>query len=466
VTLIIVIFAMMILGILGWTLAVMLTGDFQANLRSLNSEKALYFAEAGKEWAFRQLILNSTWRTSSDTDCNHTSEWLLHNLTGGQYEVCCRGNQTGENATTIIESSGYVPAKTNYLAMRKIKFLVNSGGFRYVVQTKDLFDWSAVTKTAGDSYFNGYIQAGHYNGDGDFVYDEAGVDYRTPPNELPADNNALNQDRLLASQPYPGIDMDYYYQQAQAQGASRVWPRYWVANEAQIISKTANRLTVNPAIFNWTGGGGSNQWEDNIVRNMAAGRGWQDNDWRIILDWVDSATIQVSNTTGWNVTDTIRIGRHFTSDQGNSGQSTLYYVRGDALIDVRDHHDGGGEDITFRRVGLITEGDIVIKGPYKLWVTDRVRGTDIWPALGTENGNIISTDTPSGHDNSDRRGQRDFDNAIYTKNGAIDWNYLSGEAVIGNQITFHNSIRLTYDGRDNGYNGFGWGVAKRDWQEQ
>jgi len=452
----VVIFAMMIFAILGWTLAAMLATDFQANLRSFDSEKALYLAEAGKEWALRKLLSNSSWNTSNDSYCDQTSDWLLHNLSGGQYEVCCRGNQTGENASVVIESTGYVPGKTNYLAMRKVKFLVNAGRFRYVAQTKDLFDWSAITT---DSYFNGSMQCGHYEGNANGIYDELGIDYQGPPNELPPDNSANNRDRLLASQPFPNIDMNYYRQQAQAQG--NLWPTNWVASEAQITGMhpagKRTHIVVYPPIFSNPAG----QWDNNIIRNISRERNWDNADWRVIRKQRDDNEVEVDDSSDWQIGDTIRIGRYFASSTGNQGWSTLFYVQGaDVLIDVQE------QDITLRRVGIVAEGDIVIKGSKMLWVTDRVKQTDIYPALGTENGNITSLDTPYGSTNSERRARRNFDNTIYSKNGTIDWNYLDGEAVIGNRIIFHNSIRLNYDPLESSFSGFGWGVAKRDWVEE
>ena len=55
VALIIVIFAMMVLAVLCWTLANLLSGDFGTNLAYLESERALYLAEAGSEWGVSRL---------------------------------------------------------------------------------------------------------------------------------------------------------------------------------------------------------------------------------------------------------------------------------------------------------------------------------------------------------------------------------------------------------------------------
>src|SRR3989338_6830734 len=83
VTLIIVVFAMMLLGVLGWTLARMQATDFESNLRTFEPENALNLAEAGAQWGLNRLATYSTCRTQSgllrcpplaspaiDTDCN------------------------------------------------------------------------------------------------------------------------------------------------------------------------------------------------------------------------------------------------------------------------------------------------------------------------------------------------------------------------------------------------------------
>jgi hypothetical protein len=451
-SLIVVIFVMMILAVLGWSLATMLATDFQANMRSFNSERALYLAEAGKEWGLRMVLSNSSWNTSSDRDCNHTNEWLLHNLSAGQYEVCCRGNQSSEDAFTVLEVTGYVPTKANYLAMRKTKFFLNTGGFRYVVQARDLFDWSRVNKTAGDSYYNGSIQCGHYDGDGDGIYDELGIDYRGPPNELPADNSTVNHDRFLAAEPFPGINMDYYRTQAAARG-SDLWPDNWVASEAQIQGFHTHgglmHIVVNASIFS----GAKRQWGGNIIRDISGARNWSDADLSIIHDREDYDEVSLESSPVWQVGDIIRIGRRLSSDTGDS----LMYVRGDVLLDARTN------PVWMYRTSVVAEGDIAIRGTNAVTFTDRPLG---FPSLGTENGNITSLELPNGSNNAARRASRDFDNAIYSKNGTVEFNYLNGEAVIGKRVILHNSTRLNYDPQISALTGFGWGVAKRDWQEQ
>src|SRR3990167_3544378 len=142
VALIIVIFAMMLFAVLGWTLANLQSGDFEINLRNLDSERALGLAEAGAQWALNQLSQNASWRTSADTICNVTvgSDWSAQNLNAstGQYNiyVCCRPPQATESGDAVIESIGYAPYQSSYRAMRQVKVAVSLGGLTNAVMTQ------------------------------------------------------------------------------------------------------------------------------------------------------------------------------------------------------------------------------------------------------------------------------------------------------------------------------------------
>src|SRR3989338_9173644 len=83
--LIIVIFAMLVFSILGWALLNLESGDFEINLRILNSEQALNIAEAGLQYSLTQLSSNASWRTGNgDSDCNDNGDWLsAYTLTTG-----------------------------------------------------------------------------------------------------------------------------------------------------------------------------------------------------------------------------------------------------------------------------------------------------------------------------------------------------------------------------------------------
>ena len=75
ISLIILVFAMMVLAVLGWSLAVLQSGDFEVSVRQNDSEQALYLAESGINWALEQLSEDASWRTDStwpgpDDDCD------------------------------------------------------------------------------------------------------------------------------------------------------------------------------------------------------------------------------------------------------------------------------------------------------------------------------------------------------------------------------------------------------------
>src|SRR3989338_611404 len=143
VTLIIVVFAMMLLGVLGWTLARMQATDFESNLRTFEPENALNLAEAGAQWGLNRLATDSTCRTQSgllrcpplaspviDTDCNDNGDWLSspHNLSPGQYNLCLRDPCTtcspAEGGDAVIVAMGYIPAQSGSRVMRQVKLEV------------------------------------------------------------------------------------------------------------------------------------------------------------------------------------------------------------------------------------------------------------------------------------------------------------------------------------------------------
>lgn len=132
--LILVIFAMMLFAVLGWTLAVMQSGDFEVSMRDLDSERALYLAESGGQWALNKLNQDGTFRTTS----------TLHNLSTGQYNVVISDGQQGtaDAGKVLVVSTGYVPTQANPRAMRVVKMAVTSGGVDKALYARYLFDWS------------------------------------------------------------------------------------------------------------------------------------------------------------------------------------------------------------------------------------------------------------------------------------------------------------------------------------
>ncbi|MBU0694550.1 MAG: hypothetical protein KKC11_07800 [Candidatus Omnitrophica bacterium] len=119
VALIIVIFAMMVLAVLCWTLANLLSGDFGTNLAYLESERALYLAEAGSEWGVSRLSGTGNFTCTRLPNSTHT-------LNFGQYTV---SNCIEVPGQCIFDSIGYIPQTSPYRTRRKVEITVNEVPF-------------------------------------------------------------------------------------------------------------------------------------------------------------------------------------------------------------------------------------------------------------------------------------------------------------------------------------------------
>ncbi len=150
--LLIVIFAMMMLAILGWSLTALLSSNFEGNARNLNSEQALYLADSGIQWARHELEQSSSWRT--DSAHGYPSGYALFSLATGQMQVACRNPVPPESGDAIIVSTGYVPAMANYAGMRQVKLIVTFGS---------AFSLANALYSTGDVNMSG--QSKVYNGD-------------------------------------------------------------------------------------------------------------------------------------------------------------------------------------------------------------------------------------------------------------------------------------------------------------
>lgn len=149
VALVIVVFAMMVFGVLIWTQTSMQSSDFEVNLRNLDSERALYLAESGVQWAASRLKQDIGWRT--DSNHGYPSGYAQHNITPGQYNVICRDPQGLENGSAVIESTGYVPIQNQYRGSRVAKLIITlSPGFKY-----GIFAVSAVSLN-GEAFTDSY----------------------------------------------------------------------------------------------------------------------------------------------------------------------------------------------------------------------------------------------------------------------------------------------------------------------
>ena len=123
--LIIVIFAVMLLAVLGWSLTIMQSGDFESNTRNMQSEQALYLAEGGAQWALNLLKATPAWRT--DTGHGYASGYAQFTFGPGQHRVVCRNPVSPETGTAVIDSIGYVPSQASYQGMREVKLIVTLG---------------------------------------------------------------------------------------------------------------------------------------------------------------------------------------------------------------------------------------------------------------------------------------------------------------------------------------------------
>lgn len=511
VTLIIVVFAMMLFGVLGWTLARMQATDFESNLRTFEPDNALNLAEAGAQYALNILSQNSCTRTvagalnlsgcssnnsNRDMDCADltNADWLTtpHSLSPGQYNLCLRDPCTtctpAESGDVVIVSRGYIPSQSGSRTMRQVKLEVDIGSLTNALQTQvpsdtdpqqGLFDWSQVitdiTPQPHTIQVDGNIKAGHYNGDGDAAYDEAGLgqDYKSqPPPILPDDRQNPESETRTFTATYPAIDMAYFYALAPN---SRRWPN---PDNRQIT------FTPNPPLTTLTVGGGGSWIRINISNffnnsddtdGVAIRRTDTANWWTGVpgVNW--TAITNVSNGPGWSRADIsssvswpnntpIKLVKYFN----NSPASGVWYIgkqiaggeAADTLIDLQ------GSNIDFDNTYLITEADTVIKGANRIRMYFTGSPPIRYPELATQNGNIISLDLPAGANENNRRDQRRFQGLIYSQNGLVTFDYLRGAMVYGNKVTFNGTIRVDYSSGNISSNGFVFEPATRRWKEE
>lgn len=484
VALIIVIFAMMLFAVLGWTLANLQSGDFEANLRNLDSEQALSLAEGGAQWALNRLSQDSGWRTTAATDCADSGYWLAapHSLSPGQYNICCRNPVSGtESGDAVIEARGFVPSQNNYRARREVKLMVQAGGLSNAIMTPPndpgdddlgLFNWWPVIRDGHTIHVEGNIYAGHYRGDSDINDDQPGQDYDGQPAPiLPQDYASSADEQRGFSTAFPDIDMQWLYDNANTR-----WPN----PSTTIITATAldtsggNTLKVSAAGF-FTG------MRNEAVRRLTPGT-WSDSDWAVINNISpDGKTATLDRDIGddWDGKE-IRLLKRFYRNENGGANGDIWYVGGqkgggaiaDTLIDV------SSGNVRLSNIYLICEGDIVIKGADQLLVRF-IGGVNQprHPSLGTEGGDIISTDTPSGATDSDRMSRRQIAGLIYSQFGLVDLNYLQppetgssnfrGNLAYGNQITLGGQIYVNYlPNLITSSGSFNSGLGILNWSEQ
>ena len=143
--LIIAIFVMMALSLIAWTVVNFSTADLNVGARLVESERALYVAQAGASWAIDQANTNASWCASS-AQCRGSASCKIG---FGEYIVSCANSG---NTATIV-STGYVPSynacsgsnRASCMGTRMVQ--VSSGGntttLGYLVQAR-YFDWSGL----------------------------------------------------------------------------------------------------------------------------------------------------------------------------------------------------------------------------------------------------------------------------------------------------------------------------------
>ncbi|MFA6217421.1 MAG: hypothetical protein WDL87_07195 [Candidatus Omnitrophota bacterium] len=493
-SLVIVIFAMLMFALLGWSLSSMISTDFDASSRLLESERALNLAESGGQWALVRYMNDATWRTdlNNDRDCNDTGERPKYFLSPGEYTVCCRNPQTGEAGDAIIEVRGYVPTETSYLAMRQLKLSVSAGTINEASAIKHLFDWS-------DWHNNSSI-------DGDIVVVDRPADttdgYEGNNNSTHNETADLNvpdvssglRDRVPTDTGYQGIDMQYFRDQA----GSRVWAPTAlqldaVIDSVSVVSARQLQVRLKSDVFTTPppGPSGSSWTQEVVLRNkredLILANKWGYRNWGVIVNRISNNTVTLEFDASinfnsrpadrWLANEDVALTRRFYYDSNHSNPNhdydneNLWYVTGDLLLDVRD------DNLTFNGTSLVAERDIVIKGEDAIsMVASRQRVPRgrrsrrvirlTYPNLATQYGNILSYETPSDNNETQRRDARNFDGLIYTQNGTIYLNYIDGRSVMGNDVYLDGRVRIRYSTRFVKDNGFIGAFDSITWQEQ
>jgi hypothetical protein len=486
--LIIVIFAVMVFAILGWTVTSLVSTDFEANVRNFESEKSLDVAESGLQEAL-MLIKNSDAAFDADSD------QLNRTLPAGYGQYIVTRSTIGSTVTVV--STGYVPQQSNYGAMRRVSAVLNLNAFCRGAMIRHLLNWFDI-----DSGSNidgeimvvdrpGYSLDG-YKGDNDSTHSE--------PEDMAVPGSGLRS-TIPTDTGYPEIDMNFYYQDAGDWlgifDLTKRWqpqPMEAAITNIQTFSSGTNwqrrlRITVSPSIFTTSPNPGHQGllkcwdcgWPNYVfVRNKRndayLAQKWDYRNWGVIITRHDSSsvTLEFDSTADilnavniWHNNDQIRIGKRFFGDHDSFpykfALEYLWYVKGDVLFDVRD------ENASFKGTSVIAEGDIVIRGDEEILMRC-YRTTSPWfetfPNIATQTGNIYSPDAPSGGSGSAKANKRDFDGLIYSETGDIDFSYINGIAMMAANVTLHRYIKLKYTDRYVEGNGFSIGSSMIQWKEQ
>ncbi|MBU1998245.1 MAG: hypothetical protein KKE64_01990 [Candidatus Omnitrophica bacterium] len=206
VSLIIAVFAMMLLAVLGATMAMMISGNFQMNTGNLESEKAFYLADAGIQEALMHLAIG-------DASFDNDGDYLQRKLGNGEYNVTRQTNDGEVNVT----SRGFIPAENNYRSLREVSLRVIPSGLLGVQAFTggELFDWHG---TRGYSIsVNGVIGATHYEGNDSNVTPDEVLDRAVPGSgdrvrsQVTLPNISIEDFRSIVDNPPPDLKTVHLY---------------------------------------------------------------------------------------------------------------------------------------------------------------------------------------------------------------------------------------------------------------
>lgn len=492
ISLIIAVFAIMLFSVLGWTLVKIQSTDFESNVSTgnLNSERALNLAEAGAEWTLQRLSLNGGFRT--DTTNGYPLGYAQHSISPGQYRVSCLDGTGDDFGLVIITSNGYIPSASSYNTTRQVRLKIQVGSLTKAVMTQaadpdnqnvGLFDWSLAN--AGHTVtINGDISAGHYSGDGDANPDEANQDYGTAP-MLPPGAAGSKRDFTAT---YPAIDMKWFHD-----NATTVWPASNIDID-NTISSTANG-DVNTSCIRTDDSGFFNNMNSQAIRLSAANLDDLDNqdNWRRIVGLNNGpgpnaccpgppdarcARVRPRVSAAWSDEASIKLMRRFGSGATGASGDIWYIGRqrdgGQTMETIIDVNAG---DLSLDNRYIISEGNIYIKGQNSLsmGLTGSI-ATTRYPRLATQNGGIVSPDTPSAATEAAKAGQRVISGLIYSELGEIKLHYLRppgggtvayrGNLVYGKRATLDGRIIINYLPGLVSTNGFTFVPATKSWDEE
>lgn len=263
------------------------------------------------------------------------------------------------------------------------------------------------------------------------------------PNGVEFDNNqdywiVLNA-TAQANDNYYTVRMGYY---TGGKGAKGHGPGWKTQNDPGIVfsispaSKATDLTwiyTADPAFFN--------SMNNMVVRDVSRG-GWADtNNWAVISgnpvavsgELFNGTRVQVSRPVLdlWNAGDILRLGRRFYNGNDGASDHSLWYSKGDALI------DNTASAAVLPDTSIVAQGDIAVLGNAgNLAMDSRTAGGYVYPVMATQSGNVYSPDGLTG---------RAVRGLIYSQEGSVVLGNISGNSVVANHTYFYNRANFTYN---------------------